>query len=109
MSFDQILTDSLLKAIKDKDFSTIEDLLSSHSPATFTARQFMKGDTPLHIAVRYASLESLQVLTKHLDIDTKNNDGKTALHEAAVCEDPVIAKYLIDHGATADYLKMADW
>ena len=49
------------------------------------------------------------MLLQHIHVDSTNNDGKTALHEAASASHTDIIRLLIDNGASIDFLKMADW
>jgi hypothetical protein len=49
-----------------------------------------------------ASLDLARIfLDKGCDIDAYNHAGMTALHIAVMFNDPVMAKFLLDHGAAA--------
>ncbi|WP_405571920.1 ankyrin repeat domain-containing protein [Winogradskyella sp. Asnod2-B02-A] len=59
------------------------------------------GNTWFHLAVEKNSIDLLKLaLEMHQDINTKNSEGNTALHLAALkATDDAILKFLIEHGA----------
>lgn len=62
------------------------------------------GSTLYHIAIIKNDLSLLKKISNlNIDINTKNNDGLTALHKAAmISKDDAILKYLISIGAKKD-------
>ena len=59
-----------------------------------------RGSTPLIAAAEFASLPVLELLVEAgADVPTGNQYGRSALHNAAKREDPVVTKFLIAHGA----------
>lgn len=68
------------------------------------------GDTPLILASRYghASLVSFLIDNGGI-IEHRNNDGKTALHDAAQGGHLECVNVLLQSKAQVDVLKRADW
>ncbi len=63
------------------------------------------GNTPVHTAVWHNRMDVVQVLVKAgANIDAKNAEGITALHEAAGCLSPETVRAIIDHGADVEIL-----
>lgn len=99
---------------KRNNIGRIHSLLSN-TGGCFTNPKLFKGDSPLHFIARLdqsyveTSSDCLELLFKHIDIELKNNDGKTALHEAAIFSNYSLIQVLLSHGAEVDMLKMADW
>ncbi|KAM5235850.1 ankyrin repeat domain-containing protein 16 [Ctenodactylus gundi] len=73
--------------------------------------QDLAGDTLLHCAARHGHRDILAYLaeTWGMDIEAANRDYKRPLHEAASMGHQDCVRYLLDHGATVDCLKKADW
>ncbi|KAK4882034.1 hypothetical protein RN001_005353 [Aquatica leii] len=67
------------------------------------------GDTVLHIAARLGYLDLLKFFLETSSVDVKNKDDKTPLHEAAQFSQSEVIALLLEHGATVDALKRADW
>lgn len=66
-----------------------------------------KGETPLHLAVRYASDDLVKLLVDRYDkaqVHAKDNKGNTPLHVAARCGWESTAKILLEHKAKYDSL-----
>ena len=52
------------------------------------------GETPLHVAVEWSSIEAAQLLLAHgANVNARNNEGKTPLHEAPAEMVPLLKKY----------------
>eukprot|EP01138_Halocafeteria_seosinensis_P004770 gb/GECG01004877.1/.p1 GENE.gb/GECG01004877.1/~~gb/GECG01004877.1/.p1 ORF type:complete len:440 (+),score=60.87 gb/GECG01004877.1/:1-1320(+) len=58
-------------------------------------------DTPLHLAARHGSLETVRVLLDqgNADVTIRDHKGYTALHTVGKCGNVEIAKLLVSHGA----------
>ena len=55
------------------------------------------GDTPLHLAVRNASLEMVSVLMKYdSDPSLQNNKGNTCFDEAELIKDEGVRKAILE-------------
>ena len=73
------------------------------------------GDGLLHVLARYGHIDCLSLLLMewdgrdHVNIEQRNLDGKTALHEAAQSSQGETVKLLLSAGAKVDQLKRADW
>lgn len=68
------------------------------------------GNSIYHIAVAKNDVNLLKQLDGlNINIDTKNNEGVTALHKAAlVAKDDTVLKYLVNKGAKKDVLTQFD-
>ncbi|GLV36717.1 Ankyrin 2 [Carabus blaptoides fortunei] len=70
------------------------------------------GDSILHIAARLGQEDIVNYIVSSWSpkqVDIRNNDCKTPLHEAAQFSQGKIAKILLDNGAQVDAIKRADW
>ncbi|CAL8242529.1 unnamed protein product [Merluccius merluccius] len=69
------------------------------------------ADTLLHYAARHGHLDVARFLARDAgaDVDARNRDYKTPLHEAASMGHGACAAYLLGRGARVDALKRADW
>lgn len=104
------IVNRLHKAIQENDMTAVLEALQRDPSLCLTDPCIAKGDTALHVAARYRCTHQLVThLLSLIDVDTSNNDGKTALHEAASAGNTDVISTLLDHNATVDALKMADW
>lgn len=70
------------------------------------------GDSILHIAARLGQEDIVSYILSSWfpkQVDIRNNDCKTPLHEAAQFSQGKIVKILLDNGAQVDAIKRADW
>lgn len=92
----------VLDAYSSKNLKDFEDkvALLSLKNVDFTASQ-IKGNTLLHEAVKRNDFDLIKRVMKFdIPVNTKNNDGLTALHIAAMKSSTnKILKYLIENGA----------
>lgn len=59
--------------------------------------------TPLHVACKWDHPDSVETLLQYgTDVDVRDQDGGTALHDAARCGSTQCAIRLLDHGADID-------
>lgn len=62
--------------------------------------QDLQGNTPLHVAARYGSLERTEYLAKRMkNVDIQNTEGRTALHCAAEQDQKKNCNLLLSLGA----------
>jgi len=104
--------DALFAAIAQGNterFGQILAKLSTDRRLLLGLQTYRMGDTALHAAARHGQLGMLADLLSWIPLESTNNDGKTALHEAAASENLEVTKYLLDQGANVDALKRADW
>ena len=69
------------------------------------------GETCLLLCARYGHTDMLRSLSEEYNesLEQWNNDGKRALHEAALGGHLECVKYLISRNVEIDCLKRADW
>ena len=69
------------------------------------------GETCLLLCARYGHIDILRCLVEEYNesLEQWNNDGKRALHEAALGGHLECVKYLISRNVEIDCLKRADW
>lgn len=68
------------------------------------------GDTPLILAARFGHEHVVSFLLENgSNIELRNIDGKTALHDAAQHGNLQCLEVLLESGAMVDALKRADW
>lgn len=70
------------------------------------------GDSILHIAARLGQEDIVNYILSSWfpkQVDIRNNDCKTPLHEAAQFSQEKIVQILLDNGAQVDAIKRADW
>lgn len=69
------------------------------------------GETCLLLCARYGHIDILRCLVEECDesLEQQNNDGKRALHEAALGGHLECVEYLISRNVEIDCLKRADW
>lgn len=76
----------------------ITDLFLKYFPEAINLRN-SKMETPLHVAVKYHDVGSVQfLLSKYADVNLKDEEGKTALHHA-VKAGSLFVEVLLKHGA----------
>lgn len=92
------VVNSFQSSEKDKFFKKAE--LLKKSGVDFTAKQG-KGNTLYHVAISKMDKDLIDYLAKlKLDINTRNSEGLTVLHMAAMkAKDVTLLKYLIQLGA----------
>ena len=75
---------TMLKAVRERDGATVENLLSDPASSALNARDATTGEGPLHIVVRGRDIEWLAfLLGRGARADTQSNDGTAPLHLAA--------------------------
>lgn len=99
----------LLKAIKANDIETVQAIVNTQPVSSYFESHNRHGESPLNFAVRCGSKEIIMLLVSHIDVNTRDKDGKTSLHEAVASDNIDIVNALIGHGAEVDCLKAADW
>ncbi|XP_077120590.1 ankyrin repeat domain-containing protein 16 [Ranitomeya variabilis] len=104
----------VLKLVQEGRVHLCQEALQ-RSPVLLTrlpGRHFGRsGDTVLHYAARHGHLPALSYLLEvvGMDVEVRNNDYKTALHEAASMGHRACVLHLLSKGAAVDSLKKADW
>ncbi|KAL2046727.1 hypothetical protein ABVK25_011599 [Lepraria finkii] len=87
-----ILSDhaDLLKYVLDNDYD-------------IDASKRVNGETTLHAAVRHGSMQTVQLLLEcGFDANAPNDNAETPLHEAVRCRNAVLARVLLNHGASVN-------
>lgn len=75
---------TMLKAVRERDGATVENLLSDPASSALNARDTATGEGPLHIVVRRRDIEWLAyMLGRGARADVQSNDGTSPLHLAA--------------------------
>ncbi|XP_048522030.1 ankyrin repeat domain-containing protein 16 isoform X2 [Dendroctonus ponderosae] len=67
------------------------------------------GRTALHIAALHGNIEILDMVLEHLDINSKDSCGNTALHEGLLGQHVHVAKHLVSRGASTDCRNNSDF
>ncbi len=92
------LNEFLIKAIKNNDLSTVQEVLDAGADLNWQAGYMRR--TPLHYAVYDESGEILRELLKRgAKTDLFDDSGFTPLHEAVVVGQFINAEILLEHGA----------
>lgn len=102
----------ILKQAHTGDITPISGLKTLNPDFHWSTLKYANtGDTILHCASRLGHLETIKYLLSFepSGVDCKNNDDKTALHEAAQFSQPRVVLLLLDMGAHVNALKRADW
>lgn len=90
------------------DLRLLDVLLRNSTPRACNA-QDASGSTPLHFAVRQQNLAAVELLLlKDVDVETKDNSGRTVLQIAFRDETDDICKLLLAEGARTDRLPLVD-
>lgn len=97
----------LVEAVKHSNIEGVTELVQA-SPELLACRM-KKGDTLLHYASRLGFVDAVRVLARHVDINSRNEDGKSALHEAVSTAQEAVVAFLLTEGAEVNMLKIADW
>ena len=67
------------------------------------ARGFDKGETPLHVALRYRHMDIARLLITHrADTDARDDENDTPLHRASRKGDVEVVEFLLRHEADKD-------
>ncbi len=90
---------TIVTLIEHKMIDTLEVLLLS----SYDVNYLIRGQTPLHFAIKNRNLDIIKLLVKHnADIEYKDNYKETALNCAVRAGDTSIIQYLLDQGADAN-------
>lgn len=68
----------------------------------FVHLQDARGETPLFLAIEHGTEFVSLLLDAGADVNSRNQEGETPLHQAAEDYDKQVAQLLIDHGANVD-------
>ena len=101
--------DQLVHLISIGDADGIESLIKANTHVCSADSRIRKGDSPLHLAARLGMSNIVVLLLDYIQVNTVNNDGKTALHEAAANGHTEVIETLLRNKAEVDCLKAADW
>jgi len=104
VSFDPQLTQELIKEMNKElhniDMSKVQDLIERGADVRAKDN---RGETPLHFASWYNSIEIAKFLIERgADVRAKNNGGRTPLHWASKRNHIEIAKLLLDAGSDVE-------
>ena len=102
----------ILKQAQSGDLTAITNLQQRSPHFHWSSLKYQdSGDTLLHCAARLGHLSTVEYLLSYTPsgVDCKNNDDKTALHEAAQFSQPAVVRLLLEKGAQINALKRADW
>ena len=103
----------ILRDVQREQFQTLQHFVALHPNYHWTKLRYPKtGDTILHVLSRLNCVQIIEDLLQIFGrdcVDCKNNDNKTALHEAAQFARSESVEVLIKHGANVNALKKADW
>ena len=93
--------DAVLRASKDNDVDAMSELLSRDPGAATISNQI--GQTGLHVAGIWGSIEAAKLLIKHgADVNARNQFGLAPLHGAAQSDRIEFIRLLIENGADPD-------
>lgn len=110
-----IVSDSkkILKDIHTGNVEVLKRFHENYPDKHWTCLRYEKtGDTILHVASRLGYLNLIDYILNNYQlkaVDCRNNDNKTALHEAAQFGQAKAVELLLKNGAEIDALKKADW
>lgn len=91
----------LLEAVQRGDVGRVAALASRKSARP--TKLDTNGQSPFHLAASKDLTECLTILLANgADINSKNEDGSTALHLATIFCQPQYVKVLLQHGANED-------
>ena len=100
----------ILKLAVEGNLQEIKALISSSQKDEVNYTHKKSGDTPLKLASRYGHHNLVMYLLEEFaDIEHRDFDGKTALHDAAQNGNSKCVEVLLKFGADVDALKRADW
>lgn len=102
----------ILREAQSGNLELIKKNLSTTQLHWSTLKYDKTGDSILHCAARLGYLHILEYLLTNFtpnSVDCRNNDNKTALHEAAQFGQHECVRLLLKHGAEVNALKKADW
>ena len=101
----QFLSDSstFIKAVRDRDGGKAQDLLDKPGTSIILSRDPKTGETALHIATKRRDMTWVQyMLSKGAPVDARDQQGMTALADAAQLDWSEGASQLIAVGARID-------
>ncbi|GJQ85381.1 hypothetical protein Trydic_g10155 [Trypoxylus dichotomus] len=103
----------ILREIHTGNVKVLQEFHEKYPDIHWSSLRYEKtGDTILHVASRLGHLDLIHYILKNYHpttVDCRNNDNKTALHEAAQFAQFETAKLLLQKGANVNTLKKADW
>ncbi|HMI18936.1 MAG TPA: ankyrin repeat domain-containing protein [Sphingomonas sp.] len=87
---------NFLKAVRDSDGDKAMEFLSKPGAPVLNTRDPATGETALHISVKAHNDNWVGfLLNKGANVEIRDRDGNTALHDAALFADPTAMAYLI--------------
>lgn len=106
-------TNKILRDIQNGNITYIDEVFKKYPDLHWSAIHYhITGDTILHIAARLGHINIIHFLMNRFqckDVDCKNKDDKTALHEAAQFGQLEACRTLLTYGANVNAIKRADW
>ena len=94
---------SFLKAVRDRDGDKVQAALDKPGNTMILSRDDKTGETPLHIVVKRRDIVWVRyMLSKGAAIDGRDNQGNTALLDAAQIGFVEAEQQLLDVGASVD-------
>lgn len=101
----------ILRCSRSGNIKDFRAHLSTSGDELLRWRHARSGESFLLLCARYGHVEVLRYLVDELreSSEQQNNDGKRALHEAALGGHVECVQYMIMRGAEIDCLKRADW
>jgi ankyrin repeat protein len=105
------LEQSILRCTRSGNIEEFRVYLKEARNEILSWRHSRSGETCLLLCARYGHIDRLRYLIEECNesFEEWNNDGKRALHEAALGGHFECVKYLIGRNVEIDCLKRADW